>query len=197
MTSFTGKASFSHIRFRRWWLTVAIVLLTACSGSRELSLTQDQFQALVNEGFPGPRIVTVDLPATARAHLYLQTPRITFADSRSTVNWVIPGEVDVDFAGQFSTGRMTMELHGSSALELRGLERGVFLSDVKISGKDISVQSNLVQLLVLDALAQIVAEKLNGLLLFVAPESSALGRQLHHGAVYRIEPGIIQFSPDL
>ncbi|WP_281648077.1 hypothetical protein [Parendozoicomonas sp. Alg238-R29] len=184
----------SHIR-RSFFAVFILLVLSACSDSRDFSLTQDEFQAIVNEGFPDPQIVTVDLPATARAHLYLQTPEIHFGDSRKSLNWIMPGEVDVDFAGKFSSGPMSLVLEGTSELNIREGEKAVFLDKVKISSKDIAVKSDLVQMLVLEALADIVAKRLDNLLLFTVTKDSPLADIISvKGAGYRIEPDSIIFS---
>ena len=172
-----------------------VTMMMACSGSRDVTLSKQEFQTLVTEGFPSPQIVTVDLPATARATLYLQTPEVTFADSRKTVNWIIPGEVDVDFAGKFSSGQMSLVLKGSSELNISPQEHAVFLDKVTISSRDIAVQSDLVQMMVLEALADIVAKRLDNLLLFPVHEDAPLATLMTaKGVGYRIEPDSIQFT---
>ena len=187
-----GFASRAQVFF----LTLCLTFIVAgCSASRDVSLTKDEFQSLIAAGFPSPQIVTVDLPATARATLYLQTPEITFTDSRKTVSWIIPGEVDVDFAGKFSSGSMSLVLKGTSELKVDSAEQAVFLTDVKISSHDISVKSDLVQMLVLDALANIIAKRLDNLLLFpIQNDSPFAGLLSAKGVTYRVEPNSIVFS---
>lgn len=178
-----------------FWALCLTFLLAGCSASKDVSLTQDEFQSMIAKGFPSPQIVTVDLLATARATLYLQTPEVTFADSRTTVNWVIPGEVDVDFAGKFSSGSMSLVLKGSSELKVDPIEQAVFLENVKISSRDIAVKSDFVQMLVLDALADIVAKRLDNLLLLpINKESPLVGLVSAKGVKYQIEPSSIVFS---
>ncbi|MTI13680.1 hypothetical protein [Sansalvadorimonas verongulae] len=171
---------------------ILMTMLVACSGDRNVTLSSEEFQTLVTEGFPSPQIVTVDLPATARATLYLQTPEVIFADSRKTVSWVISGEVDLDFAGKFSSGPMSLVLKGNSELNISPQEHAVFLDNVTISSRDISVQSELVQMMVLDGLADIVAKRLDNLLLFPVSEDTPLAALMSaKGVGYRIEPDAI------
>ena len=179
-----------------FFLTLCLTfILAGCSASRDVSLTKDEFQSLIAAGFPSPQIVTVDLPATARATLYLQTPEITFADSRKTIRWVIPGEVDVDFAGKFSSGSMSLVLKGTSELRVDPAEKAVFLDNVKISSRDIAVRSDLIQMLVLDALAEVVAQRLDNLLLVpVSDESPLAGLMSAKGVTYQVEPNRVVFS---
>ncbi|WP_133060450.1 hypothetical protein [Parendozoicomonas haliclonae] len=183
----------------RFFIGCALALfLAGCGESKQQAVSQQDFQALVQQGFPSPQIVAVNLPATARASLYLETPEVTFGDSRSRVDWVIPGTVDIDFAGQVSSGKMSIVLEGSSMLTINPSEGLVFLDKAEIAGKDIAVESNLVQMLVLDALAKMVAENLNGLLLMSVPEQSPLSEFLaehqQQSISYQIEPEQIVFE---
>ena len=171
-------------------------ILVACSSSRSVELTQPQFQALISEGFQAPRIVTIDLPMTARAQLYLEVPVMKFADSRKNLLWSIDGEVEVDIADKFTSGRMSVVLEGEGDLQVDTAERGVFLSNVSITGKDITVTSNLIQMLVLDALAEQVARSLDDMLLFPIQDDSPLAGLMQQKAVsYQVEPDKIIFTP--
>ncbi len=183
---------------RRAYLFFVLALfagfLSGCLDKKEVSLDQEDFQKLITEGFSSPRIVTVDLPASARAHLYLRTPEIEFADSRRMLHWRMPGEVDMDFA-RFSSGRMPVTLKGTAELKFSSKEQAVFFENVKIASHDIQLESGLIQMLVLDALAEIVAKRFDNMLLFTVAKDSPLAELVKADAVtYRIEPERIVFQ---
>ncbi len=177
-------------------LLLSVFILSACSGDKSISLSRDEFQSLIDEGFQAPRIVTLELPMSARAQLYLQTPEIALGDSRKSVNWDINGEVDIDVADKFTFGKMSLALAGKADLQIDPADQAVFMTNVAITGKDITVTSNLVQMLVLDALAEQVARGLNDILLFSVPERSPLAALMGaNGVKYQVEPEGIVFSP--
>ena len=63
--------------YRHFLFCVCGLLLAACTGEG-VSLSGQQFQALIDQGFQSPRIITMSLPASARAQIYLETPQVTF-----------------------------------------------------------------------------------------------------------------------
>ena len=112
------------------------------------------------------------------------------------MEWSASGQVDVDIAGHFTSDRMAISLQGKAALALDPEQKTVSFDKVTIVSKDIEGQSGLIQILVMDKLAGLVAEQLNGMLLFSVPEESALGRMFSGQSVrYTIEPDRIIFSP--
>ncbi|MCL6271616.1 hypothetical protein M3P05_16995 [Sansalvadorimonas sp. 2012CJ34-2] len=176
---------------------ISALFLVACSGDGSVRLTLSDFQTLVNNGFQAPRIVTVELPMSTRAQLYLEAPKLEFADSRKALNWVMDGEVDIDFAGKYTSGRMQVQLEGKADLFVDPKDQTVFLKNVAITGKDIMVRSNLVQMLVMDALAAQVAQGMDNMLLFMIPENSPLASLGKMRAVsYQIEPEEIVFTSE-
>ncbi len=186
----TGRALLA---VRHVVLQICLLLaLTACSSPRELAVSQQDFQALINRGFLSPRIIAINLPVPAQANLYLETPQVSFSDSRSRIDITVSGQIDVDFAGQIASGLMPVVLEGSAALVIKADEQALFLDRVAIKNRQVTAESGLIQKLVLEALAGVVADALNNILLMTVPEDSPVSAFLkeyqNQKIHYRIEP---------
>ena len=167
------------MRLSYWGVSLfVLLLLTSCTGKRDISYSQEQLNELVDKGYLSPQMRTLDFQPLMVVQLYLDKPELKLQNDMEALKFELQGKLDAQILGGPVTEFLPVSISGQAYLKFNLEDQVITLDQIQLKNTQVDLDIMLLKAFIIDQLQEHLSAELQNIPIIFLSETPELERHL-------------------